>query len=81
MHRSPSRTPIRIFGVLPKNVMYASTLPSCRYSFIDRTGEIVSHQTFDQARHFAEGLASVQSGKTWGYIDKKVALVIQPPVR
>jgi hypothetical protein len=74
----PEESPCPNFGVLPKNAKYDSTLPSCRYTFIDQTGQIISHQTFDQARHFAEGLGSVQIGKAWGYIDKKSALVIQP---
>ncbi len=74
----PEESPCANFGVLPKNEKYDSNLPSCTYSFIDRTGQIISHQTFDQARHFAEGLAPVQVGKAWGYIDEKAALVIQP---
>jgi hypothetical protein len=74
----PAENPCPNFGVLPKDVRYDSTLASCQYTFIDGTGQIISHQTYDQARHFAEGLASVQIGKAWGYIDKKGAVVISP---
>jgi hypothetical protein len=74
----PEESPCPKVGVLPKNAEYDSTLPSCRYTFIDQTGQIISHQRFDQARHFAEGLASVQIGKAWGYIDKRGAPVIPP---
>lgn len=43
--------------------------------YIDKTGKIVINPQFDDARHFTEGLASVNIGDKWGYIDKAGKIV------
>jgi hypothetical protein len=49
----------------------------CKFTFIDKSGSIVSSQRYDYAKEFSEGLAPVLIGRNWGYIDKKGRIVIQ----
>ncbi len=67
--RIPEESPCPDFGVAPRGTNPQETLPACKYSFIDKTGKIISEQRYDYALPFAEGLAPVRSGKLWGYID------------
>src|SRR2546421_1354725 len=46
--------------------------------YIDSTGAIVIKLQFDDARHFSEGLAAVQTGEKWGYIDGTGRFIIAP---
>ncbi len=46
--------------------------------YIDQNGRTVIPLKFDEARRFAEGLASVRVGDDWGYIDGTGKLVIKP---
>lgn len=46
--------------------------------YIDDTGKLVIPLRFDEAEHFAEGLAAVRVGDDWGYIDGAGKLVIRP---
>ncbi len=53
-------------------------LEACRFSYIDKTGQLITAAKFDAARDFSEGLAPVRVGKVWGFIDKTGKVVIQP---
>jgi hypothetical protein len=43
-----------------------------------KTGEMAIPQTFDGAHSFHEGLAAVQVGDKWGYIDKTGKMIVAP---
>jgi hypothetical protein len=51
---------------------------SCKFTYIDKTGRVISHTRFDHARAFSEGLAPVKMEKLCGFIDKTGALVVTP---
>src|SRR5687768_7621289 len=42
-----------------------------KYGYIDSEGKLVVQPQFDNAAEFADGLAPVAVGKSWGYIDRK----------
>jgi hypothetical protein len=65
-------------GVLPKNSTVEKELPRCKYTFIDRSGKVISPERYDYAFSFAEGQAPVRVGDRWGYIDKNGTIVIPP---
>ena len=65
-------------GVVPKGTKTQESLPACKYTFIDKSGHVISEQRYDYALPFAEGLAPVRIGKLWGYIDKTGMTVIAP---
>jgi WG containing repeat len=73
-----SGSPCSNFAILPRGIKADSSLPSCKYAFIDQAGEIISDQRYDDAGHFSEGLAPVRIGKLWGYVDKAGLMVIPP---
>lgn len=50
--------------------------PSCKFTYIDGTGRVISQMQFDFGRDFSEGLAPVRIGKLWGFIDTSGSLVI-----
>jgi hypothetical protein len=52
--------------------------PMCKFTFIDKSGSIITDQRYERAGHFSEGLAPVRLGKKWGYIDKNGQMVIKP---
>ena len=52
--------------------------PPCEFTYIDKTGHIVTQARFDYARAFSEGLAPVRIGSQWGFIDKTGAVVVNP---
>jgi hypothetical protein len=64
--------------VVPKGTNTQGALPACKYAFIDKSGSMISEQRYDYALPFAEGLAPVRIGKSWGYIDKAGATAIAP---
>ena len=66
------------FKALPKGTKLDSRLPSCKFTFVDRSGKIISDERYDSADHFSEGLAPVRVGNKWGYIDKTGKMVIAP---
>lgn len=53
-------------------------VPACKYSFIDKAGNIISSGRYDRAKNFSEGLAPVRMGERWGFIDKKGMIAIPP---
>ena len=61
---------------------YELSIPNCRYSLVDRDGEIVSEIDFDDVRDFSEGLAAVghfNGGWTsWGFVDQSGEFEIHP---
>lgn len=50
----------------------------CKFTFIDKTGRIITERRFDYAREFSEGLAAVKIENLWGFIDTSGAVVIAP---
>jgi len=65
-------------GAVPNGTKQDARLPSCKYTFVNRSGKIISDDRYDYAGHFAEGLAPVRVGERWGYIDKTGKIVIAP---
>jgi hypothetical protein len=53
-------------------------VPACKFTFIDKSGSIITSERYDYAKDFSEGLAPVRVGDKWGYIDKKGRMVIEP---
>lgn len=53
-------------------------MPSCKFTYIDKTGRVITPARFDGARDFSGGLAPVRIGELWGFIDKTGAIVIAP---
>lgn len=51
---------------------------SGKAGYIDRDGKIIIPLKFDEARNFADGVASVRVGDDWGYIDGTGKFVISP---
>lgn len=64
---------LRILGKITGEQVQA-----CKFTFIDKTGSIISKERYDNAKDFGEGLAPVLKGEKWGYIDKKGLMVIEP---
>jgi len=60
---------------LPAGLRQSGAL--CKYSFIDRAGSILSGR-FDGVEDFSEGVAPIQVGKLWGYVDKSGTIVVPP---
>ncbi len=54
------------------------TAGSCKFTYIDKAGRIITPHRFDGARDFSEGLAPVRAGDDWGFIDKTGTFVITP---
>jgi hypothetical protein len=50
----------------------------CGFTYIDKTGRVITQQRFEKAGECSEGLAPVLVGKLWGFIDKTGVLVIKP---
>jgi hypothetical protein len=63
--------------LLPKGFVIL-TFVLCKYTFIDKTGKVITDQRYDRALAFSEGLAAVGTGGLWGFIDKTGKLVIPP---
>ncbi len=56
----------------------SDNLAQCKFTFIDKTGRIITRSRFRNARNFSEGVAPVQVGELWGFIDKNASMVIAP---
>ena len=48
----------------------------CKFTFIDHSGKTISEDRYDGTGVFSEGLAAVEMGGKWGYIDKSGKLAI-----
>lgn len=49
-----------------------------RYGYINKKGETVISDVYEDAEAFSEGLAAVKKDGKWGYINKKGEMVIKP---
>jgi hypothetical protein len=52
--------------------------PSCKFTFIDASGRVISAARFDGGKAFSEGLAPVKVGSLWGYLNREGAMAISP---
>jgi hypothetical protein len=68
----------RFPGASRRDVSAMGPLPPCKFTYIDKSGTLITSQRFDSARDFSEGLAPVQAGKLWGFIDRTGLTVIPP---
>src|SRR5262249_3223590 len=50
----------------------------CKFTFINKSGAVITSERYDDAMDFSEGLAPVRVGSNWGYIDKKGGMAIKP---
>jgi hypothetical protein len=66
------------WAAVPESALGKRELPSCKFTYTDAGGRIITEQRFDGARDFSEGLAPVQVNKLWGYIDKSGKSIILP---
>ncbi len=66
---------VRVVG---KKINEQKTYKSCKYSFIDKTGKLITSRKFERVKNFSEGLAAVQIGSKWGFINKQGKIVISP---
>ncbi|MBV9211753.1 MAG: WG repeat-containing protein, partial [Acidobacteria bacterium] len=64
----------------PVNIPYTMTgrLAPCQFTFINKSGSLISATGFEAARDFSEGLAAVRVNHKWGFIDKQGRFVIKP---
>jgi hypothetical protein len=66
------------FGVLPASAKQDPSMPRCKYALIDKTGQVLSDNTFEGVTDFSEGLAAIAVNGLWGYVDKNGIIVIPP---
>ena len=57
---------------------HKAKLHGCMFTFVDKTGRMISLNGYDYALEFGEGLAPVLVGDKWGYIDDTGELAIAP---
>lgn len=55
---------------------WAKPMPTCKYSVIDKTGNIVWRSGYVDAKPYSQGLAAVGNGTKWGFVDKTGAVRI-----
>lgn len=67
-----------VFPGAKKSENHSWSQPPCKFTYIDKTGRIISRRPFDAARDFSEGLAAVRIGGVWGFIDTTGAIAIAP---
>jgi hypothetical protein len=48
------------------------------YTYINKRGDILSHQQFVEAKDFSEGLAAVKMSGGWGFVNSHIHTVISP---
>lgn len=65
-------------SVIPRSSKKDSWLPPCQFTYIDKSGTVITAARYERAKHFSEGLAPVRIASYWGYIDKAGILVIPP---
>ena len=55
---------------------FVPLMPTCKYSVIDKAGNVVWRSRSVDAKPYSQGLAPVGDGTKWGYVDKSGALRI-----
>jgi WG containing repeat len=53
-------------------------VPRCGFTFVDKTGHLITAERYVYAGDFSEGLAAVMRGGKWGYVDRRGRVVIEP---
>jgi len=48
------------------------------WTYVDKTGKLITDRKFDTAQDFSEGLAAIRVGDRVGYMDRNGIIVIQP---
>ncbi|MEP7351869.1 MAG: WG repeat-containing protein [Acidobacteriota bacterium] len=66
---APSTGPEKVRG---------TSASDCRWSFVDRSGRLLSDGTFEDAQDFHDGLAAVRADGKWGYIGKQGSFIVAP---
>lgn len=69
-----------VYPGLPRHARPArgTKVPACKFTYIDKSGSLITEQRFDNARDFSEGLAPVQIGQLWGFVNRDGTLAISP---
>ncbi len=76
---APGSSGCDIGEIVPPNSGKEGELPpSCKFTFIDASGRVLSAARFEEAKAFSDGLAPVNVGSLWGYINRDGAMVIPP---
>jgi len=70
---------VAIYKFQPFHLQSHISVSSDTYTVTDKTGKFVINPQFDNAASFSDGLARVEVGNKWGYIDK-TGKFDQPPV-
>jgi WG containing repeat len=65
-------------SVIPRSSKKDSWLPPCQFTYVDKSGTVITTARYERAKDFSEGLAPVRIASHWGYIDKSGILVIPP---
>ncbi len=55
--------------------------PGIKWGYVDKSGEVIINEQFDDCRDFAFGLAAAAKKSLWGYIDHQGAWVVKPLYR
>jgi hypothetical protein len=68
------------FGVLPSSVKQEAKakLPRCRSALIDKSGRVLSGNSFDEVADFSEGLGAIAVNDLWGYANRNGDIQIPP---
>jgi hypothetical protein len=56
----------------------AKHITACQFNFINKKGNLITAQTFLDAKEFSEGLAAVKTETGWGYINRSGKVVVVP---
>ncbi len=64
----------------PESVGGRSNGPAalCKFTYIDKSGMVITDARFDSARDFSEGFAPIRIGERWGFIDRTGSVVATP---
>lgn len=64
-------------NVAPRTATRTANLGTCRWRFIDKTGQAAFPGEFEAATDFSEGLAAVKVKGKWGYVDRNGTFLIK----
>jgi hypothetical protein len=70
--------PCGAFNAVSVGGRNSGPIGSCKFTYIDKAGTVITKARFDSARDFSEGLAPVRVGALWGFIDKTGSVAIPP---